>query len=175
MRLRFGRSGAVPAAALEGAQLRPGEKPLAAAATKTGAWVIGTRDALHIIGAPGTATTRIPWERVERADWDNESELLRVTEVGEFGQPRPEYTFDIDEPGQLLQLLRERVTASVVLQRRVVVTGREGLVVIARRPPQGTGEITWAYELDAGVDPADPRVMAAAEAGLRAAAEELGL
>ena len=33
----------------------------------------------------------------------------------------------------------------------------------------------WAYELDAGLDPADPAVRTAAEAGVRSAAEELGL
>jgi hypothetical protein len=36
------------------------------------------------------------------------------------------------------------------------------------------GEVTWAYEFDAGVDPADPAVAHLAEKGLRAAAEELG-
>ena len=71
--------------------------------------------------------------------------------------------------------MRDRVTASVVLQRRVVVRDRLGLVVVARRAPNGSGDLTWAYELDAGLDPDDPVVRSAAEAGLRSAAEELGL
>ena len=81
----------------------------------------------------------------------------------------------LSEPGRLLELVRERVTASVVLQRRVVVLGEKGLLVIARRPPRGDGEITWAYEFDRGVDPEDPTVMEAAKDGLRCAEEELGL
>ena len=80
----------------------------------------------------------------------------------------------LPEPGPLLPMVRERVTASVLLQRRVLVTGRRGLTVIARRPPRGSGEITWAYDLDPGVDPSDPEVVRAAEEGLRAAQEELG-
>ncbi|MGH3444367.1 MAG: hypothetical protein ACRDPB_03235, partial [Nocardioidaceae bacterium] len=76
-------------------------------------------------------------------------------------------------PGELLALVRERVTASVVLQRRVRLSGRRGLSVIARRPPAG-GVIAWAYRFDPGVDPDDPQVRAVAEEGLRAAAEELG-
>jgi hypothetical protein len=71
-------------------------------------------------------------------------------------------------------MVRERVTASVLLQRRVVVRGRSGLTVIARRAPRGPGDITWAYDFDPGVDPADPLVAQAAEEGLRAAQEELG-
>ena len=71
-------------------------------------------------------------------------------------------------------MVRERVTASVLLQRRVLVSGRRGLTVIARRPPRGPGAITWAYDFDPGVDPSDPVVAQAAEEGLRAAKEELG-
>ena len=62
----------------------------------------------------------------------------------------------------------------MVLQRRVELGGRLGLVVVARRPPSG-GPVSWASDLDPGVDPADPAVAAAADQGLRAAAEELGL
>ncbi len=72
-------------------------------------------------------------------------------------------------------MVRERVTASVVLQRRVTVRGAQGLFVVARRAPNGDSAITWAYELDAGLDPDDPEVRRLADLGLRAAAEELGL
>jgi hypothetical protein len=170
----FGRSLDVPAEVLGRLSLRRGEKVLAAARAKDGSWLLGTGDALLILG-PSGSTNRIPWEQTERADWASDQDMLRVSEVGQFGLQRPEYAFEIDDPGQLLQLVRERVTASVVLQRRVVVSGKAGLFVVARRPPRGTGEITWAYEFDRGVDPEDPAVMEAAERGLRTAAEELGL
>jgi hypothetical protein len=71
--------------------------------------------------------------------------------------------------------VRERVTASVVLQRRVLTEGKKGLLVIGRRSPVGDGEVFWAYDFDPGVDPEDPSVMALAEAGLRAAQDDLGL
>ena len=70
--------------------------------------------------------------------------------------------------------MRERVTASVVLQRHVPLAGRRGLRVIARRAPRGNQPVAWFYEYDEGVDPADPAVRAAAEAALRDAREELG-
>ena len=95
--------------------------------------------------------------------------------MAEFGRARPVHEHLLDDPGQLLPFVRERVTASVVLQRRVAVRGRLGLLVVARRAPNGTGDLTWAYDLDAGLDPDDPEVRAMADRGVRSAAEELGL
>ena len=164
----------VPAEVL--AQLPRGERVLAAAPATDGTWLLGTRDALHLVRSLSVEPVEtIPWQQVERAEWDRDSERLRVSEVGEYGVRRPVHELAVTDPGTLLAFVRERVTASVVLQRRVVVSGRSGFTVIARRAPNGTGELSWAYEFDAGVDPEDPQVRVLAEAGLRAAAEELGL
>lgn len=193
----FKRSVDVPAEVLATASLAPGEKVLAATSTTDDRWLLGTRVALHVVPSsepspvgeqPGEATAqveppsvvepveaRIPWETVERADWDRDEEQLVVTEVGEFGRVRPRHVFPVSEPGLLLELVRERVTASVVLQRRIFTHGTRGLLVIGRRPPTGEGEVMWAYQFDAGVDPEDPAVAAAAEEGLRAAQADLGL
>ncbi len=123
----------------------------------------------------GTAADRIPWERVASADWEREEERLRVLEVGEFGRQRPVHVFSLPDPGPLLPMVRERVTASVLLSRRVPVLGRrKGLRVIARRAPHGRGEIVWSYELDPGVDPDDHLVREAAAVALRDAERELG-
>jgi hypothetical protein len=149
-------------------------KVLAWAQATDGTFLAGTRDALHLVsGADDVETLR--WEQVQRADWDAEDHALTVERLEDYGRPVAPRTFRLDEPGSLLALLRERVSASIVVQQRVVVQGRKGLVVIARRPPSGHGPITWAYEFDAGVDPSDPVVMARAEEGLREAQESLGL
>jgi hypothetical protein len=183
----FKRSVTVPADVVAAAPLAPGEKVLAGTRTTDGAWLLGTRQALYVVPAAsaidgatdgatdGAAPSRTPWERVERADWDRDEERLVVTEVGEFGRVRPQQVFSVSEPGVLLELVRERVSASVVLQRRVLTEGKKGLLVIGRRSPVGHGEVFWAYDFDPGVDPEDPSVMALAEAGLRAAQDDLGL
>jgi len=163
---------AVPDDVVARAGLRRGERALAHASTTDGSWLLGTRDALVVVEP--AETIRVPWERVETADWDRESERLRVAEVGDFGRVRPVHTFTVTEPGQLLPMVRERVTASVLLQRRAVVTGTKGLTVVARRPPRGDGEITWACEYDPGVDPQDPAVREVADLAVRAAQDELG-
>ena len=71
--------------------------------------------------------------------------------------------------------MRERVTASVVMQRHVVVAGRRGLRVIARRAPSGAGGVHWVYEYDEGVDPDDETVREAARAALVQARHDVGL
>lgn len=169
----FKRAVKVPAEVIAAAGLRSGERVLAGTRADQEAWLLGTHQALHVVR--DDEDLRIPWERVERADWDRDEERLVVSEVGEFGRVRPQHRFAVEEAGLLLELVRERVTASVVLQRRVAIQGKRGLTVIGRRPPGSDGEVSWAYEFDPGVNPEDPAVMAAAEAALRTAQDDLGL
>ena len=170
MRNPFARRDAVPPDVR--ARLAPGERVLASAAAEDGTWLLGTRDALLVVGPAGTGRTR--WEDVESADWDREQSRLRVVEAAPFGLVRREREFTVPDPGRLLPMVRERVTASVLLQRRVPVPGGGGLTVIARRAPHGADAVTWSCELDPGTDPDDPEVRRAARTGLRAARGELG-
>jgi len=148
-------------------EVAPGERLLAWTTAADGTVVGGTRDALYL-------PERLPWEQVEAADWNSDAAILRVREVGSWGRPRTEHAFSIDDPGRLLQLVRERVTASVVLQRHVPVRGKRGVRVIARRAPGRHGDLTWVYEFDEGVDPEDPGVRRVAAEALVTAREELG-
>ena len=150
-----------------------GEKLLAWADSSSGAVVGGTRDALYVGEPAAPVEARIPWEQVEAADWDKETSVLRVTEVGSWGERRPEHSFTIEEPGRLLELVRERVTASVVLQRHVALRGRSGVRVIARRAPRGDQPLQWVFEYDEGIDPDDPFVQHAAAEALAAARDEV--
>jgi hypothetical protein len=152
-------------------ELAPGEVELARAQSATGP-VVGTRDALYVPTSAGHV--RVPWEQVEAADWDSDAEVLRVREVGAWGEPRPEYRIALTEAGRLLGLVRERVTATVLLQRYVAVDGDRGVRVIARRAPSGDRAVTWLFDYDEGLDPQDPLVAAAAEAALAAAQDEVG-
>lgn len=147
----------------------PGEKVLAWCRTADGEVLAGTRDALHLPG------TRVPWEQVEAADWDRDAGILRVSEVGTWGSQRPEHEFSLEEPGRLVELVRERVSASVVLQRHVTLRGRRGVRVIARRAPRGDQPLQWVFEYDEGIDPEDPQVARLAREALAAARDETGL
>ena len=166
--MRFSRSSR-PAVAVA-----PGERLLASAAAPDGTVLAGTRDAFYL-AVPGEEVRRTPWEDVEAARWDRDTDTFHLSEVGTWGQQRPHVVVELGEPGRLLELVRERVTASVVLQRHVAVDGRRGLRVIARRAPSGEHPVKWIYEYDEGVDPDDPEVRRAAEQALAAARLEVGL
>lgn len=145
------------------------QRVLASAVAVDGTRVAGTRDSLQI------GELSLPWQTIEKADWDAESSLLTVTEVGTWDQPRPVHRLELDDPRRLLQLVRERVTASVVLQRHVPVRGHKGLFVVARRAPSRDEPLTWLYEYEEGIDPDDPEVRRRAEAALEQARQDVGL
>lgn len=165
------RAEQAPAVIVDAAGLGPREKVLAFAQDEN-RWLLGTRAALYLV-APGEETLRLTWESVQAADWDQETETLSVSEVGRFGEQRASYTFSTEAPVLLLQLVRERVTASVVLQRGYLVTKKAGFKVIGRRAPSG-GPIAWMHEYDAGIDPDSPEVVTAAAAALERARADVG-
>ncbi|MCM0622281.1 hypothetical protein [Nocardioides bruguierae] len=149
-----------------------GEQPLVSATTQEGDVLVGTRAALHAGPPGGTPTVTVGWERVQAAEWDAESGLLTVSEVGQWGADRPVHRWHPEDPDTLLRLVRERVTATVVVQRHRAVVGEAGVRVVVRRAPTGDRALSWFYEFDEGVDPADPRVAEVAR-GLLAEAKGL--
>ncbi|MGH3384255.1 MAG: hypothetical protein ACRDO1_06730 [Nocardioidaceae bacterium] len=152
--------------------LDAGERVLASATDGTGQWYVGTLRALHI--ADDSQSRRLPWESIERAEWDRDEEQLVVVESAEFGAPAPEHRAALVDADRLLQLVRERVTASVVVSRFVAVEGKRGITVVARRAPHTDDELTWTYVVDRGLDASSAAVATAAERGLAEARAEVG-
>ncbi|MDP3966661.1 MAG: hypothetical protein Q8Q02_00135 [Nocardioides sp.] len=170
---RVRRSIAVPREVARRAGLGRFGRVLAGALADDGTWLLGTRDALVRVPLQGEPAV-LPWEQVEHADWSKDGARLRITEVGAYGEPRPEHVHAMSDPGLLVDLVRERVTASVVLQRHAVVREGRGLFVIGRRAPRGAGAVHWMFAFDAGLDPTDPAVRAAAQLALAEACAEIG-
>jgi hypothetical protein len=152
--------------------LEPGERPLAWATDVHGDWYAGTDRALYLPATGGAR--RLRWEEIERAEWHQEREVLAVVEVGEWGGPETRREIPVAEPGRLLELLRERVTKSVVSSTYTPLEGRRGVTVVARRSPTGRGPVTWSYVLSRGLDSADPRVERLILDARDAAERELG-
>ena len=167
-RMGWSRSSSSPSVEVE-----RGEKVLALAEAADGTVFAGTRDAFYVVA--GGETRRVPWEQVEAADWDRDTDIFRLSEVGSWGDQRTVHAATLVAPGRLLELVRERVTASVVLQRHVPVDGRRGLRVIARRAPSGAGGVQWVYEYDEGVDPDDPTVRETAREALEVMRRDVGM
>jgi hypothetical protein len=144
---------------------------LASAAGPDGT-VSGSRDALFL--PAGDAPRRVPWEQVASADWDADERVLVVVELAPWGEPQPRHRLRLDDPSRLLQLVRERVTASIVLQRHVPVRGRQEVRIVGRRAPAQHGAITWLVDYDAALDPTDPVVREAVGAAVARARADVG-
>ena len=129
---------------------------LAWAPARGGGVVVATDQAVYLPDA-GSEYSRFAYESVATATWQDP--LLEVVQVGSRGARR---VVELSDPGRLPPAVRERVTASVVISERVDLPGGGRVLVSARRPPAGEG-IRWNVVFDAGVDPRDPGVRAAAD------------
>lgn len=162
------------------------ERPLATTRAEDGTWLLGTRRHLVMVASQSPASeevTLVPWEQVRHAEWDQEGGVLRVHRAGETEPGGPTAAegegtttaYVLADPRDFLRFLRERVTASLVLQHRVEIVGRRGVTVVARRSPTGDGPIRLTREVDDGVDLQDPAVRLVADAAVRDAEDMLGM
>lgn len=151
----------------------PGERVLAGTQDTNGRWIVGTDSALYAWSE--ARYQRRPWETIAQASWDREAAELLVVEVADFGAPEPREVVPLEEPGRVLELIRERVTASIMLTRSVPVRMGSSLKVVVRRSPTRTGDMTFAFVLDNDLDPGDEQVAKAAKRGLAEVRDELGL
>ena len=145
---------------------------LASGPSLDGTWFVGTDRRLYI---DADEVIRLPWERIERASWDRDSSELVVEEVADYGEGHPRHTALFGDPRRLLELIRERVTASVLLARHVPVAGSRGIKVVARRSPLRTGDIEFSYVLADGLDPREESVLEAGRRGVAEVRADLGL
>ena len=152
----------------------PGERVLAWAYDRGGRVVVASTLAVYVPdpegdgrgdaagdGARGDEPVRLPYEQVASATWDEPT--LDVTTVG---PRRRRFVLDLDEPGLVPVIVRDRVTASIVVTEHVSLVGSAGARVTARRSPAGDAEVTWHVVFDAGLDAADPGLRAAADAAI---------
>jgi hypothetical protein len=163
------------------------EEILAAVQLTDGHWVAGTRAAVYLPTDAGTtdstgaadsqdAVRRVGWEKIERAGWDSEASLMHIYETTAFGTPLRTTELKVEDPGRFGQLLRERVDASIVVQRHVPLSGKRGVRIVARRNPADTdAPVAWNFVLDKGLEPDQPGVVDAAEAALKSVREEFGI
>jgi hypothetical protein len=133
------------------ARLRPGERVLAAARTVSGTTMLpaavvgGTERALYL---PDGVV--LGWDEIERAVWHGDESMLEVVTLSIDG-PARFFKIRLDDPGRLPELVRERVTASIVVDQHVALVGRAGAKIIARRVP-GRDDLEWIAIYDRGVD-----------------------
>lgn len=153
---------AVAAVALE-----PGERRVAWALTAEGEPVVATDGALYLPGP-----RRFAWSQVERATW--ERPRLTVTRVSPVeGSGEQASVVLSDDDGDLPDVVRARVSASVAWSSHSKLAPAGGVRVVARRRA-GVDALDWQLVYDRGTDPAAPGVRAQAEQLLEAARRTIG-
>ena len=114
-------------------------------------------------GTAGDGWRHVGWHEVEHGGWNAESRSLSWTLYsGRRGRVA------LAEPGRLPELFRERVAASIVVERFVPIRGERGVTVTARRDLGGGGTISWHSTLTRGLSWSTEGV---AEEAARASAE----
>lgn len=158
-------------------RLRPGERVLAAAlATATPGQVDtasdevvgGTAGSLYL---PGGAV--LGWNEIDQAVWHFDESRLEVVSLP-IGGPARSYQIQLAVPGRLPELVRERVTSSIVVNQHVPLSGRRGAKIIARRVPD-TDRLDWIVVYDAGIDGDDPDIKERVRAAVDVLRRDLGV
>jgi hypothetical protein len=122
-----------------------------------GGLVVGSPAALSWRAADGT-WTHVGWHEIERGEWNAETWILSWTLYGgRRGSVR------LEEPGRLPELFRERISATIALERFVPVAGDRGIIVTARRDLAADGAISWHSSLTRGLTWRSEGVQAAAD------------
>ncbi|WP_214321937.1 hypothetical protein [Nonomuraea sediminis] len=151
----------LPADVRKSLATEPGERVLTFAQGEDG-YVVATNLALFL--ADGT---RVPYETIDRAVWDEDG-LRVLTTAGEVRLER------LTEPRMLPETVRERVNATIVVNKHVDLPGRGGVRLVARRRPGGE-VLGWTLVFDDGLDPDDPGLRAQAEQALEGVRRSMGV
>lgn len=114
------------------------------------AWALGPQG--YVVGSPaalswgGPDWCHVGWHEIERGGWNAETATLSWTL---YGGRRGSAA--LAPPRRLPELFRERVAASIALERFVSVAGDRGVIVTARRDLGIDGGISWHSTLTRGL------------------------
>jgi hypothetical protein len=161
-------------AKIAGLPIRPGERVLILDRAPAGSLVAATAAAVYLSdqGELSRTWSRVGWEEVIRTGWDDRRRILVLTGAGPSGMWRAELA--VDRHSALVELARERVSATLLASAAVRYRDRICAVVVARRQP-GSGRVTWLTLLNQADDTEDQAVRAKAAAAIAALRAQTGI
>lgn len=147
-----------------------GRRPTVLAwANATDGWVIGLPGAM--LRGDGEAWRSFPWHQVTTGQWDSPNGRLTWLDADGIAHEAV-----LEGGGRFADLFNERVSASVVVSRRVELEpGRHVTLALRRNLEPGSDQTTWQVIPGAGVDPQDPGVRARLDQELAAVQADFGL
>lgn len=149
----------------------PGERVLAWMPSGA-SYAVATEEAF-VLPEGENAGLRVPWDLVLRTVWEPDAVEITAQESA-GGRPVVHRVHIGGEPGVLPQVVRERVTASIVVQHHAELVDGRGARFVARRVA-GSTDLRWTVVFDAGLDPSDPALRRAADEALTALRVSLGV
>lgn len=128
--------------------------------------VVASDTGLHVQRSPPDYS-RFGWDQIERASYN--SGVLTVVFGPDLGGAT--LRIPVGDGRDLPVVVRDRVTASVIVDRFVALDGEVGVRIVGRRGP--SGEIVWRADLDPELA-ANPSARAAADEALGEVRDEVG-
>ncbi len=125
------------------------------------AYATGRGDFPEVVAGTATALYLpdgivLGWNEIDQVVWESDESRLDLVTLPIDGPARV-YQVHLAAPSRLPELIRERVTSSIVVNEHVQLNGRRGAKIIARRLP-GVDELDWIVIYDSGIDGDDPDV-----------------
>lgn len=138
-----------------------GERMLASGTlADDGTPIAATDRALYLQGE------RLLWTMIDRAAWTDPGLEVILADGRELH-------VDLDDEGSVPQVVHAQIDASIVAAHQLDLGDGRGVLAVARRAEDGG--VVWRLDAEAGIDLADPSVQRAADAGLAALRESLGI
>jgi hypothetical protein len=117
-------------------------------------------------GGP-TGWKHVGWHLIERGGWNGELHQLSWVQLDGRRD-----AVQLDKPGRLPELFRERVEASIVVKQFVPLAGERGVTISARRDLGAAGGIDWHTSLTRGLSAQSQAVQQAVDDALAATRAE---
>ena len=93
----------------------------------------------------------IGWHEIERGGWNAELRKLSWVLHAAPGKPSPRGSLELLKPGRLPELFRERISATIAIERFVPLVGERGVTITARRDLGASGTVAWHSTLTRGL------------------------
>jgi hypothetical protein len=97
------------------------------------------------------AWEHIGWHEIERGGWNAELHKLTWVLYAAPGEAPTRGSLELADLGRLPELFRERISATIAVERFVPLAGERGVIIAARRDLGAGSAVTWHGTLTRGL------------------------
>jgi hypothetical protein len=98
-----------------------------------------------------TGWEHIGWHEIERGSWNAELRRLTWVRYAAPGEAPARGSLELIKPGRMPELFRERILATIAVEKFVPLSGERGVTVTARRDLGRGGAVSWHGTLTRGL------------------------